>query len=256
MKKMYLAIVLLYMLSISCSSKNEKIKDLSQLKNKRICVLTGSAGDLAARKVFPYATFLDMVGSADAGLAVKTEKADAFIYDKSILQKIVEKNPELIILDEPISKLELAIAIKKENDQLISQMNVAINTLRIKGILDELKRKWVESNYVSAPELRQVNNSGLNGILKMGTSAIFEPYTFQANGKFVGFDIELSVFIGELLGKKIEIIDMNFDALIPALQSRKIDFALSDFTVTEERKKMISYTNPYIINDISVLVKK
>ena len=42
---------------------------------------------------------------------------------------------------------------------------------------------------------------------------------------------------GRVLGK-IEIIDMNFESLIPALQSGKIDFALSNFNVTEERKTL------------------
>jgi polar amino acid transport system substrate-binding protein len=251
-----LSILLVCTLFISCSKESEKITGLSQLKDKRICVLTGSAGDLAARKTFPNAVFMDMIGSADAGLAVKTGKADAFVYDKSILQKIIEKNPELIILDEPISKLELAIAAKKENLQLLSEINAAINFLRDKGVLDDLKRKWIESNYITVPTLPEINNSGRNGTLKMGTCAIFEPYTFQANGKHTGFDIELSILLGGFLNKKIEIIDMAFEGLIPALQTGKIDFALSDFTVTEERKKLINFTEPYIVNDISVLVKK
>jgi polar amino acid transport system substrate-binding protein len=244
------------LLFISCSKEHERITVLSQLNNKRICVLTGSAGDLAARKAFPDARFLDMVGSADAGFAVKKEKADAFVYDKSILQKIAGKNPELFILDEPISKLELAIAIKKDNLPLLSEMNSAIETLRNKGMLDDLKRKWIETDYESAPSLPETDNQGQNGILKMGTCAIFEPYTFVSNGKVSGFDIELSILLGDILGKKIEIVEMTFDSLIPALQTGKIDLALSDFTVTEERKKMISFTDPYIVNDISALVKR
>ena len=49
---------------------------------------------------------------------------------------------------------------------------------------------------------------------------------------------------------------MNFEALIPALQSGKIDFALSNFNVTDERKKLINFSAPYITNDISVLVRR
>jgi len=254
--KKYIIILFGCLLFVSCSKKREKITSLSQLKDKRICVLTGSAGDLAARKVLPEAIFLDMVGSADAGLAVKTGKADAFIYDKSILRKITEKNPELIILEKPISKLELAIAVNKENLKLISELNAIISLLKNNGTLDSLKRKWVGENYPTPPQIPEIKNSGQNGILKMGTCAIFEPYTFMANGKYTGFDIELSTLLSKMLNKKIEIIDMSFEALIPALQTGKIDFALSDFTVTEERKKLISFTEPYIANDISVLVKK
>jgi polar amino acid transport system substrate-binding protein len=153
MKSKWILVLFFGIILFSCSKNHEKITDISQLKDKRICVLTGSAGDLAARKVFPNAKYLDMIGSADAGLAVKTEKADAFIYDKSILQRIVFQNPELTILDKSISKLELAIAIEKENLQLLSEMNEALNLLRNKGVLDELKNKWIETNYTKTPPL-------------------------------------------------------------------------------------------------------
>ena len=72
----------------------------------------------------------------------------------------------------------------------------------------------------------------------MGTCALIEPFSFHANGELTGLDIELSRFLGQRLGKKIEIMDMSFEALIPALQSGKIEFALSNFNVTEERKKL------------------
>jgi len=49
-------------------------------------------------------------------------------------------------------------------------------------------------------------------------------------------------------------VDYNFEALIPALQSKKIDLAISNFNVTEERKKLIRYSRPYLGNDISALV--
>lgn len=49
---------------------------------------------------------------------------------------------------------------------------------------------------------------------------------------------------------------MNFEALIPALNSGKIDVALANFNVTEERKKLINFSDAYISNDISVLVRK
>jgi polar amino acid transport system substrate-binding protein len=247
--------VVLLLLLVACSKKSEKITNISQLNDKRICVLTGSAGDHAARKAFPNANFLDMVGSADAALAVKTGKADAFIYDKSILTKIVSKNSALVILDEPVSKLNVAAAIGKENTQLVEEINSALDEFQNKGMLDALRKKWIDTEYKDAPPLPAITTAGNNGTLKMGTCAIYEPYTFQSNGKFTGYDIELSMLLGELLDKKIEIIDMTFESLIPALISGKIDFALSNFTVTEERKKSISYSKPYITNDISILVR-
>jgi polar amino acid transport system substrate-binding protein len=240
-------------------SKNENVitsSNLQQIEGKRICVLTGSAGDLAARKHFPKSAFLELTTSADAALAVKSNKADAFVYDKSVLLNLAEKNPELAILDEPVDKLEVAAAIKKENTVLLVEMNSALQEMKKEGTLKNLRQKWVDTKYTVTPTLPKIATAKTKGVLKMGTCATIEPFSFQSNGIFTGLDIELGRMIGERLGKKIEIVDMNFEALIPALQSGKIDFALSNFNVTEERKKLILYSVPYIENDISALVRR
>ncbi len=98
-------------------------------------MLGGSAGDLAARKHFPNATFQVFVASADAALAVKTRKADAFVYDKSVLLNLAEKNPELVILDQPVDKLEIAAAIRKDNTALLAEINRVLSELKKEGTL-------------------------------------------------------------------------------------------------------------------------
>ncbi len=235
---------------------NGAISKLSQLDGTRICVLSGSAGDLAARKHFPHASFQVLTGSADAGLALKSSKADAFVYDKSVLLNLVAKNPELAILDEPVAKLEVAAAIKKDNTALLAGINKALLDLNREGTLQRLKEKWVDSKYTATPSLPSLSGAEDKGVLRMGTCATIEPFSFQSNGAFTGLDIELGRLIAEHLGKKLKIVDMNFEALIPALQAGKIDFALSNFNVTDERKKLINFSVPYITNDISALVRR
>jgi len=238
------------------AAKSGEISGLHQIDGKRICVLTGSAGDLAARKHFPHASFQSMTAAADAALAVKSNKADAFIYDKSVLLNLVEKSPELVILDQAVDKLEVAAAIKKENGKLLADMNGVLAELKKEGTLQRLRLKWVDTKYTQTPQLPPAGTIQTKGVLKMGTCATIEPFSFQSNGMVTGLDVELGRLIGARLGKKIEIIDMNFEALIPALQAGKIDFALSNFNVTEERKKLVLFTLPYIENDISALVRR
>lgn len=241
---------------VSSATTDKEISKLEEIDGKRISVLGGSAGDLAARKHFPKSSFQVMAASADAALAVKTNKSDAFVYDKSVLLNLVDKNPELVILDQPVDKLEVALALKKENTALLSDMNRVLSALKNEGVLQHLRLKWVDTKYTETPRLPPVNAASPSGVLKMGTCATIEPFSFQANGIFTGLDIELSQLIGARLGKKIEIIDMQFEGLIPALQAGKIDFALSNFNVTEERKKQINFSLPYIENDISALVRR
>ncbi|MDZ7765744.1 MAG: transporter substrate-binding domain-containing protein [Melioribacteraceae bacterium] len=252
-----LLIIFLTFILFSCSHKNEeKITELSQLKDKRIAILTGSAGDIAARKAFPDAKFLDNVASADAAYSVKIGKADALIFNKSILVNIAERNPDLVVLEKPLAKVEVAAAFNKETTELLEDINAAIKQLEEDGTLKAMRQKWIESNYNTVPGMPQFSNDSYSEVLKMGTSALFEPYTFLYNNEITGFDIELGYRIGEILEKQIEIMDMTFESLIPALRSGKIDFALSDFNITEERKQFISFSIPYVVNDISVLVRK
>jgi polar amino acid transport system substrate-binding protein len=242
--------------STTSASYGEEIAKREDIDGKRIAVLGGSAGDLAARKHFPNATFQVFVASADAALAVKTRKADAFVYDKSVLLNLAERNPELVILDQPVDKLEVAAAIRKDNTVLLSEINRVLSELKKEGTLKHLRAKWIDSKYTVTPQISPINGAPGKGTLRMGTCATIEPFSFQANGKLTGLDIELSRLLGQRLGKKIEIIDMNFEGLIPALQSGKIDFALSNFNVTEERKKLINFSLPYVENDISALVRR
>ncbi len=223
-------IVLAILIFTACSQKtNEKITDISQLKDKRICVLTGSAGDIAVRYVFPNAKFIDLVAATDAAYNVKIGKADAFVFDRSVLLKIVKKEPGLKVLDEPVSQVEIAIALNKERTGLLAEINNALEILKNDGTLKAMKVKWVDSEYQTMPELPGIQAESPNGTLKMGTCATVEPMTFVYNNNITGFDIELSQRLSKLLGKKIGIVDMSFESLVPALQSGKIDFALSNF---------------------------
>ncbi|MGZ5586684.1 MAG: transporter substrate-binding domain-containing protein, partial [Methylobacter sp.] len=218
---------------------NNEIAKLEDIDGKRVAVLGGSAGDLAARRHFPNASFQVFVASADAALAVKVRKADAFVYDKSVLLNLAEKNPELVILDQPVDKLEIAAAIRKDNTALLAEINRVLSELKQEGVLKQLRSKWIDTKYTVTPQISPISGPVSNEVLRMGTCATIEPFSFQADGKLTGLDIELSQLIGQRLGKKIEIIDMSFESLIPALQSGKIDFALSNFNVTEERKKLV-----------------
>ena len=241
--------------SINVNNSHEIFK-LAHIDGKRIGVLGGSAGDLAARKHYPNATFQVFITAADAALAVKTRKTDAFIYDKSVLLNLAEKNQELIIVDEPVDKLEIAAAISKDNTELLTEINKVLSELKKKGTLQKLKAKWVDSKYTVTPQISTITDTDNKEVLRMGTCALIEPFSFQANGILTGLDIELSRLLGQRLDKKIEIIDMNFGSLIPALQSGKVDFALSNFNVTEERKKFVNFSLPYVENDISALVRR
>lgn len=91
----------------------------------------------------------------------------------------------------------------------------------------------------------------------VGTSADYPPFEWvDGNGNYVGFDMDVMRSIAILEGIKINIKDIGFDALIPALQSGKIDIIAADMTITAERAKVVSYSEPYWASNFGVLIRK
>ncbi|MBE6363339.1 MAG: transporter substrate-binding domain-containing protein [Lentisphaerae bacterium] len=92
--------------------------------------------------------------------------------------------------------------------------------------------------------------------LVMVTNAEFPPYEYISGQKIVGIDPEIIRIIADKLGYELEIQNMNFDSVIAAVQSGKADIAASGLTITEERKKQVNFTVPYVIARQLVLVRK
>ncbi len=92
--------------------------------------------------------------------------------------------------------------------------------------------------------------------LVVGTNAEFAPFEFIGDdGNPTGIDIDLINAIGEKIGVAIQIENMSFDALIPALTSGKIGATISGMTITEERKKSVLFSDPYYAASQKIIVK-
>ncbi|WP_101772425.1 transporter substrate-binding domain-containing protein [Peptostreptococcus faecalis] len=98
-----------------------------------------------------------------------------------------------------------------------------------------------------------------SGKLIVGTSPDYPPFEFviSENGKskIVGADIDLAQKLADKLGVKLEIKAMDFDALIPALQSGNVDAVITGMTPDEERKKSVDFSDIYFKGENAVLVK-
>lgn len=84
------------------------------------------------------------------------------------------------------------------------------------------------------------------GVLKVGTEAQYAPYEFKdADAKIVGADIALAQKIADDLGVKLEVVDMKFEGIIPAVQSGQVDLGIAAFSNTPERAKEVDFSNIY-----------
>ena len=98
--------------------------------------------------------------------------------------------------------------------------------------------------------------AALADTLTMGTNASFPPYEYYEEEKIVGIDAEVAAAIAEKLGMELKIEDMDFNAIIPAVQEGKIDFGMAGMTVTEERLQSVKFSETYATGVQVIIVKE
>lgn len=90
--------------------------------------------------------------------------------------------------------------------------------------------------------------------LLVATDTAFVPFEFKQDGKYTGFDIELWDAIAKEAGLKYSLRPMDFNGIIPGLQTRNIDAALAGITIRDDRKKVIDFSDPYYESGLAILV--
>ena len=93
------------------------------------------------------------------------------------------------------------------------------------------------------------------GKLTMSTNAAFPPYEMTADdGSFEGIDIEVAAAIADKLGLELQVDDMDFDAALLAAPNGKSDMVMAGVTVTDERQKVMDFSDTYAEGIQSVIV--
>jgi lysine/arginine/ornithine transport system substrate-binding protein len=91
----------------------------------------------------------------------------------------------------------------------------------------------------------------------IGTEADYAPFEYKdANGKLQGFEIELGNALCARAKLKCTYVNMAFDSMIAALQSKKIDAVLSQMSITPAREKVVDFTKPITITPARFIAKK
>ena len=93
------------------------------------------------------------------------------------------------------------------------------------------------------------------GKLTMSTNAAFPPYEMTADdGSFEGIDIDVAAAIADKLGLELQVDDMDFDAALLAAQNGKSDMVMAGVTVTDERQKVMDFSDTYAEGIQSIIV--
>ncbi len=94
--------------------------------------------------------------------------------------------------------------------------------------------------------------------LKVVTDPSFVPFEMmdQETGEMVGFDMEIIREVADRAGFEIDLNTMDFNGIIPALQSGNVDIAIAGITITDEREEIVDFSDPYYDSGLRLLVRE
>jgi polar amino acid transport system substrate-binding protein len=233
-----------------------RVHSINDLSNKKVGVQIGNTaetyaadfgGDTAKIQVERYKTLEDAVQ------ALRQGELDAVLCDDAPANVFARRNPSLRILDEAFVEEDYAGIVAKQNWGLLDTVNMALIQMRAMGIYDSIFSHYIggASEYHYEPKEKAEGPA-----LRLATNAEFPPYEFHADSGVVkGIDIEIARYLADFMERPLEIIDMGFDSIIDAVSTGKADIGLAAFSVTEERERIISFTDHYAKSKIVVLVR-
>ena len=102
-----------------------------------------------------------------------------------------------------------------------------------------------------------VGNVNATDKIKIATEGAYPPWNSKNEaGKLIGFEVELAWSLCRYIGRQCEIVEQDWDGMIPALQLRKYDAIMAGMSITDERKKVITFSQGYADEVASLAVMK
>ena len=235
----------------------EEPSEFSRLKQASIGVQTGTSFDAMILNKLPDAELQYYITKADLVSALNGRKIKAFAVDEPVAQLIMRENEGLTYLSDYLDSYDFAFVFAKdEKGELLRDVFNDFLAQLPAGTLEGLEEKWFgdDETVKTMPDIE--NFSAENGTLFLATESGYAPFEYVRDGNVVGYDMELAALFCQACGYGLEIVDMNFDGILPAVQTGKCDFAAAGISITPERAESVLFSEPVFSGGTVLMVLK
>lgn len=228
-------------------AKADAYSSLQDLDGKRIGVQTGTTFDQIVLDNLPDAKISYYNSYPDMAEALLANKISGFPGDEPVIRMMAAENPRLTVLEQRMDSFEFGIVLSKtkEGEALKREFDDWIAQMQASGELERITTKWTEGpeGEKTTPDYKSL--PAPNGTLTMATEGAYPPMNYFRDGNVIGLEVELATLFCESQGYGLKVTAMNFDGILPAIQSGKADFAMAGITITDERKESVNFSEPY-----------
>lgn len=157
------------------------------------------------------------------------------------------------VIEIDLSDEVYALGVDKDQPELLTAVNELIAEIKANGKFDEINNHFFGDGEPVAIKSAQEDPS--KDQLVVATNAEFEPFEYKVGDSFYGIDMEIVQLLADKLGKELVIVDMNFDAVVTAVQQKKCDIAAAGLTVDPSRAEMVNFSESYYAASQRLIVK-
>ena len=231
-------------------------QSVSSFDGKRAGVITGSFHDSVVEEHLPESTIANYDTYTDLIEALNTDKIDYFLASVETADGLLEDQPTLVALSEPVQTLEIGAMFPKtdEGEALKKEFDEFLAKAKADGTIDEVYRFWSDPENASTP----IDTSDLKGekTLRFATSGTKTPVSFQVGDQIAGTDPDIAVRFCRERGYGIEVLTVNTAGIIPGITTGVYDFALSDMVITPERQESVLFSEPYHDTELLLVTRR
>lgn len=144
-----------------------------------------------------------------------------------------------------LTEEQYAFGVDPQQPELLEDVNAFIAKIQEDGTFDEICDKYFGDGTPTAVTSAELDDS--KDQLVVATNAAFAPFEYTEDGgnTYYGIDMEIAALLAEDLGMELVIVDMDFDAVCLNVQQQKCDIAMAGLTITEDRKELVNFSDPY-----------
>lgn len=238
----------------SCASNQQiQINSEEDLVGQKVAVLVGSLAEPYAREKYGSKSVMCYNGDVDAIEAVVGRRAVAYLSDDVTLVALMSEHPDLTFIPTSMPQLPIAACFPFSERELSEQFETFLAELKSGPEFDEMIERWMhhwgEDNHRDIEEVKE------GAPIRVAITGGLPPFSFAYGESYDGLEVELAKLFALYCNRPVEFAAMDFGGIIPSMVTDKVDMALSDISVTEERQKAIIQI-PYYRSRVVALIHK
>ena len=234
-------------ISPAASDETPKALTINDYSGRKIGVQTGTIFDEMIKENIPdseisyYNSYTDLLSALKAGII------DGFAADEPMIKYMMTEDSSVDYIKDYMDDYSFGFAFSKDSkgEELCNEFSGYIKKIRSDGTLDEIDSIWFGSDESKKVIPSADTLPGEKGKLSLALESANAPFVFIQNNEIVGYEVDIAYRFCKEYGYGLDLVDMNFDGIIPAVSSGKCSFGCSTITITEERRESVNFSEPH-----------